>query len=312
LRRCSNSAPPTQGLSNELPSSSRSPFRTRQIEYPRISVVVPTRDRPESLRRCLDALATQTVLDELEVIVIDDGSAAAAEIEDVVEGHPSALLIRQRHSGPASARNLGAANSRGEFVCFTDDDCEPSPAWAEHLVRAIESGADAAAGRTLNGDPGSALAAASELIAGAPALLNRPSPGELTFAPSNNLACRAEILSEVPFDERYPVAAGEDRDWCRRLLAKGYVLRSEPAALLVHRPEPTLRGFLRQQVRYGRGAFWFRRRGLERQPLESPHFYLMLLRSSFRQGLRTGVLVTVAQAATAVGFLLAWAGERER
>ena len=82
--------------------------------------------------------------------------------------------------------------------------------------------------------------------------------------------------------------------------------------MLVHRPEPTLRAFLRQQVRYGRGAFWFRRRGPEPQPLESPHFYLSLLRSSFRQGPLTGLLVAVAQAATAVGFFLAWAGERDR
>jgi glycosyltransferase involved in cell wall biosynthesis len=275
-------------------------------------VVVPTRDRPESLRRCLDALAAQTVLDKLEVIVVDDGSSAAPLVKEVIGRYPFSRLIHQRHSGPASARNTGAANSRAEVICFTDDDCEPSPAWAERLVRAIESGADAAAGRTLSGDPGSALAAASELIAAAPALADEPSAGELTFAPSNNLACRAEILAEVPFDERYPVAAGEDRDWCRRFLDRGYVLRGEPAAALVHRPEPTFRAFLRQQVRYGRGAFWFRRSGPERRPLESPHFYLTLLRSSFRQGYRTGLLVALAQAATAVGFFLAWAGERER
>jgi glycosyltransferase involved in cell wall biosynthesis len=312
LKRCSNSALPTQGPSSELPSSSRPSLGTSQVEDPWISVVVPTRDRPGSLRRCLDALASQTVLDKLEVIVVDDGSTASAAVEEVVARYPFTRLISQTHSGPASARNAGAARSRGEFVCFTDDDCEPSPAWAERLVHAIEAGADAAAGKTLRGDPGSALAAASELIAGAPALLGEPSAGELTFAPSNNLACRGEVLTEVPFDERYPAAAGEDRDWCRRLLAGCYVLRREPGAALVHRPEPTFRAFLRQQVRYGRGAFWFRRRGPERQPLESPEFYLTLLRSSFRQGFRTGLLVAVAQAATAVGFLLAWAGERER
>jgi glycosyltransferase involved in cell wall biosynthesis len=277
-----------------------------------ISVIVPTRDRPESLRRCLDALAVQSALDDFEVIVVDDGSADPRAIEEIVGRHSFARVIRLDHSGPAGARNAGVASARGRFVCFTDDDCEPAPLWAARLVAALESGADAAAGRTLTGHPGSALAAASELIARAPALVDEPSDGELTFAPSNNLACRAEILAEVAFDERYPVAAGEDRDWCRRFLARGYVLRSEPTAALVHRPEPTLRAFLRQQVRYGRGAFWFRRSGPERRPLESPHFYGALLRSSFRQGFRTGLLVAVAQGATAVGFFLAWAGERER
>ena len=274
--------------------------------------MVPTRDRAEPLRRCLDALAAQTVLDQLEVIVVDDGSVDGDAVEGVVGGYPFVRLIRRRSSGPARARNVGVSHSRGEYVCLTDDDCEPSPSWAERLVRAIESGADAVAGRTITADRGGALAAASDLIAGAPALVGKGTAGQLVFAPSNNLACRAELLSEVPFDERYPVAAGEDRDWCRRILAKGYLLRGEPEAVLVHRPEPTLRAFLRQQVRYGRGAFWFRRRGPEPQPLEPPHFYLSLLRTSFRRGPLTGLLVAVAQAATAVGFFLAWAGERDR
>jgi cellulose synthase/poly-beta-1,6-N-acetylglucosamine synthase-like glycosyltransferase len=246
------------------------------------------------------------------VIVVDDGSVAGAAVEGLVARYPFARLIRRRNSGPASARNAGVSDSRGDYVCLTDDDCEPAPTWAEQLVRAIESGADAVAGRTITGDRGSALAAASDLIAGAPALVGEASAGELVFAPSNNVACRSELLAEVPFDDRYPVAAGEDRDWCRRILAKGYVLRGEPGAVLVHRPEQTLRAFLGQQVRYGRGAFWFRRRGPEPQPLESPHFYLRLLRTSFRQGFLTGVLVAVAQGATAVGFFLAWAGERGR
>jgi glycosyltransferase involved in cell wall biosynthesis len=277
-----------------------------------VTVVVPTRDREEPLRRCLDALAAQTVLDQLEVIVVDDGSVDGAGVEGVVATYPFARLIRRRNSGPASARNAGVSNARGAYVCLTDDDCEPSPTWAERLVRAIESGADAVAGRTVTGDRGGALAAASDLIAGAPALGGETLAGALVFAPSNNLACRAELLATVPFDERFPVAAGEDRDWCRRMLAKGYVLRGEPEAVLVHLPEPTLRAFLRQQVRYGRGACWFRRRGLKQLPLEAPHFYLRLLRSGFRQGPRTGLLIAVAQAATAVGFLLAWIGERDR
>ena len=304
--------PLTRGPSSELPSSSRNTSRTRQIATPRIAVVVPTRDRAEPLRRCLHALAAQTVLNQLEVIVVDDGSIDGAAVEGVVGGHPFARLIRRKSSGPASARNVGVSRSRAKYVCLTDDDCEPSPSWAEQLVRAIESGADAVAGRTITADRGGALAAASDLITGAPALVGKGSAGKLVFAPSNNLACRAELLSEVPFDERYPVAAGEDRDWCRRILAKGYLLRGEPEAVLVHRPEPTLRAFLRQQVRYGRGAFWFRRRGPEPQALEPPHFYLSLLRTSFRRGPLTGLLVAVAQAATAVGFFLAWAGERDR
>lgn len=243
--------------------------------------------------------------------MVDDGSAVPEAVAEVVGGQSFARLVRQNPSGPARARNAGAASARGEFVCLTDDDCEPLTDWAERLVAAIRSGADAAAGRIVRGNNG-AVAVASELIAEAPAFAVVGSHNSLSFAPSNNLACRADVLAAVPFDERYPTAAGEDRDWCARLIAGGYVLRREPSAALIHRPEVTLRAFVRQQLRYGRGAFWFRRGGRQRHPLEPPVFYLSLVGRGFRHGLRTGMLVAAAQGATAVGFLLEWARARER
>jgi glycosyltransferase involved in cell wall biosynthesis len=269
---------------------------------PLVSVVVPTRDRPASLSRCLAALAAQTVLDDLEVIVVDDGSTDPAAIVAVTRQHGFVRLIRLHHAGPAAARNAGARNGRGECLCFTDDDCEPAAGWAEALARAIEAGADAAAGRTLSADLGSAIAAAAEIVAEAPELASSPSNGGLSFAPTNNLACRADVLTVVPFDERYRAAAGEDRDWCARLAAAGYVLRSAPDAELVHRPTETFRAFLRQQVRYGRGAYRFRTWGA-RRGLEPPIFYARLIRRGFGRGAAAGLLVCVAQIATAIGFI---------
>jgi glycosyltransferase involved in cell wall biosynthesis len=290
-----------QDLSNESLRGS-APSRESRSVPPSISVVVPTRNRPLSLQRCLDALARQSCLEALEVIVVDDGSAEPEAVADVVRAHAFARLIRQRPSGPARARNAGVAVALGECVCFTDDDCEPGIVWAERLAAAIHAGADVVAGSTSTGEPGSAFAAASEVIVSAPSSL---STGELSFAPTNNVASRREVLLALPFDDSFPEAAGEDRDWCARLVAAGYVLQTEPAATLVHRPAVTFRSFLRQQVRYGRGAFWFRRGGHARRPLERPTFYVGLLRSGFRRGLGAGLLVTAAQAATAFGFLLA-------
>jgi glycosyltransferase involved in cell wall biosynthesis len=274
-----------------------------------ISVVIPTRDRPKALGRCLRALDAQTVSLELEVIVVDDGSFAGDVVAEVVRQYRFARLIRQPASGPATARNVGIASARGRVVCLTDDDCEPGVGWAESLARAIDSGADAAAGRTLSGDPDSALAAASELIAAAP-MWTAGSPAEdLSFAASNNLACRRDVLAAVSFDERYGRAAGEDRDWCSRLKTAGYALRAEPAATLVHRPEMSFRAFLQQQLRYGRGAFRFRSARTDRR-LERPSFYLRLIRRSFREGAQVGFLVCVAQVVTAMGFIAEWTSSR--
>ncbi|MDP1850369.1 MAG: glycosyltransferase, partial [Solirubrobacteraceae bacterium] len=106
-----------------------------------ISVVVPTRDRPEALARCLAALARQRGADELEIVVVDDsdGGGAAA---------PGARVVHGGARGPAAARNLGVRAARGAIVCFTDDDCVPAPDWAQRLAAACADGG-AAAGPTL-------------------------------------------------------------------------------------------------------------------------------------------------------------------
>ncbi|MGH2951859.1 MAG: glycosyltransferase family 2 protein, partial [Solirubrobacterales bacterium] len=94
-----------------------------------VSVVVPTRDRPESLARCLRALAGQE-LGELEIVVVDDGSRDRGTVEAVVARTSRARVIRLPGRGPAAARNVGARAAEGRVVCFTDDDCEADPGWA--------------------------------------------------------------------------------------------------------------------------------------------------------------------------------------
>jgi glycosyltransferase involved in cell wall biosynthesis len=263
---------------------------------PSISVVVPTRDRPSALEACLAALDAQTIADRLEVVVVDDGSVAADTIAVIVARHPIARLVRQGRAGPAAARNAGARKARGETLCFTDDDCLPEVAWVEELVVAIREGADAVAGRTLS--PRGALADASEVISRAPAAAAE------AFAPSNNLACRKAVFEAVPFDESYQRAAAEDRDWCARLVATGHSLRSQPSARLLHRPHLTLSSFLRRQMRYGQGAYRFRSNA--RRRLEPISFYVALVQRGFSRGFRVGVLVSLAQVATAYGWARGW------
>jgi hypothetical protein len=94
-----------------------------------------------------------------------------------------------------------------------------------------------------------------------------------------------------------------------RLIANGRRLCLEPTARLVHNQELTLRRFLRQQARYGRGAYRFRRRGVNR-PFEPAGFYWLLLREGFAEGLAVGILVAAAQVATAGGYAREWLADR--
>jgi glycosyltransferase involved in cell wall biosynthesis len=278
---------------------------------PQISVVVPTRDRPDRLAVCLAALERQTVAD-LEIVVVDDASRDAAAVAAVVAWAPRARLVRGAGRGPAAARNAGVAAASAPVVCFTDDDCDPVPGWAAALAARIAGGADAAAGPTRNGRPHSVVAAAAQAVATHLAEAAVDPAGRMRFAPTSNLACRAEVCAAVPFDESYPLAAGEDRDWCARLVGSGRTLAFTPDALVRHHQELSPSGFWRQQVRYGRGAYRFRAgHGTLRRP-EPPSFYLGLLRRGFRDGVRAGVLVGVAQVATAVGMVQEAAATRRR
>ena len=269
---------------------------------PRVAVVVPTRDRPRSLARCLRALERQTA-EPYEVIVVDDGSAHPEAVRAAVGERTVVRLVRNPGTGPAAARNAGARATSAPYVCFTDDDCEPGAEWIARLVAALEQGADVVAGPTVNARPTDPLATASQAVCDhlAEATLDHSS-GRIGFASSSNLACRATVLAVVPFAERFPSAAGEDRDWCARVADAGHALVFEPAAAVAHHQELSLARFCRQHVRYGNGAHRFRRGRRSGRRLEPAGFYLGLLRRGFDLGPAVGLLVFAAQLATAVGL----------
>jgi glycosyltransferase involved in cell wall biosynthesis len=263
-----------------------------------ISIVVPTRDRPEALARCLGALASQD-LEGIELVVVDDGSRDRGAVERVVAAH-GARLVRSPGRGPASARNLGAHAASREIVCFTDDDCEPLPAWARTLAAAVRAAPGrVAAGRTVSPPGAPAPVVASQAITNELVAASRRD-GALGFAPTCNLAGERATLARLPFDPAYP----EDRDWWARAIAAGIGARYEPEAVVVHRQQLGLGGFLGQQLRYGRGAARFRRGAGGKRGFGSAGFYLGLVRGGFREGAAVGALVLAAQMLTVIGVVV--------
>jgi cellulose synthase/poly-beta-1,6-N-acetylglucosamine synthase-like glycosyltransferase len=276
---------------------------TERSGAPAMSVVIPSRDRPAALAACLRALGMQEGAPDHEVIVVDDGSIDAAAVATVVAAH-GARVVRGEGRGPAAARNLGVRKARAPIVCLTDDDCRPGPGWLAALSRRFADGAAVVAGPTRTGsdDP---YAAASQVVTNHLTAWAPDAPdGLVVFAPTSNLAARAEVFASLPFDESFPLAAGEDRDWCLRLAAEGTAIAFEPEAWVDHHPALGLRGFWRQQVRYGRGAAHLRSDGAtEGAGLQPPRFYVDLLRAGFAEGTKVGGLVALAQVATATGIV---------
>jgi glycosyltransferase involved in cell wall biosynthesis len=103
---------------------------------PELSIVIPSYNRSDRLRACLDALTRQTqAAGDFEVIVVVDGSTD--ETMDMLAGFvaPYALrAIRQDNAGQAAARNRGIAAAAGRYCLFLDDDIIAVPKLvAEHL-----------------------------------------------------------------------------------------------------------------------------------------------------------------------------------
>jgi glycosyltransferase involved in cell wall biosynthesis len=256
-------------------------------EEPGVSVVVPTRGRPDALGRCLAALEAQTI--EVEVVVVEDAAGR----------------------GPAWARNEGVRRARGEVVCFTDDDCEPAAGWAEALTKPIlTGGAEAATGPVQMGVGATAADRAWEAIVNY-LQVKATAPGSASpgFAVTANLAGRRSLLQRFPFDVSFPAAAGEDRDWSERVAQEGVAPRFVPDAVVEHQSGMSTAGFLHQQYRYGRGAARYRASASNRRP-GSPSFYTGLIRAGFTRGLAPGLLVTAAQASTLAGVIRETASTR--
>ena len=94
-----------------------------------VTVVIPARDRPAHLDRCLSALGR-----DYPVIVVDDGSRQPGEIAGLCRRHGATLIRRPRSGGPGPARNDGLAQVSTRLVAFLDSDCVAGPEWITSLA----------------------------------------------------------------------------------------------------------------------------------------------------------------------------------
>ena len=101
------------------------------VQEPEVSILIPSRDRPQCLPRTLaSALRQQDV--HAEIIIIDDGSRVpVAELLEPVASRRVRVIRQEQPTGVSSARNAGIAAARGQWLAFLDDD----DLWAPTKVR---------------------------------------------------------------------------------------------------------------------------------------------------------------------------------
>lgn len=202
-----------------------------------LTVVVPTRDRPEMLRRCLDSVRAALRPGD-QLIVVDSASRDRVQVAAVATA-AGATVLRCDRPGVNRARNAGWRQGTHELVLFTDDDVVVDAAWADAFADACRAHPDVAfvtgwIGVPPGQDPGLQVAVKDD---SQPAVLDRDSRGILGHSAS--LAVRRSVLERVGgFDEALG-AGGKFRsapelDLFDRIFATGAVGRFEPTARAWH------------------------------------------------------------------------------
>jgi len=194
---------------------------------PQLTVGITTRNRPESLRTCVDSLRHIEHLD-LEILVFDDASEIPAS--DALLSQPRVRIIRDdRGRGNIVGRNVLMKAARAQTVLLLDDDAALlGGSSVERAVRVIQSdrqvGAVAFAQANVDGTPW------PEGMQPGRGQAPRYVPAFIGFA---HLLNRAVFLSLGGYRESF-VFYGEEKEYCLRLLDRGYRVVYLPDALVIH------------------------------------------------------------------------------
>jgi glycosyltransferase involved in cell wall biosynthesis len=108
---------------------------------PRFSIVVPAYNRAATVSLAVDSILRQDI-DDLEVIVVDDGSTDETAAVVAAYDDPRVRLTSQHNAGAGAARNTGVALARGDLLTFLDSDDEALPGWLAAYASAFDGGAD--------------------------------------------------------------------------------------------------------------------------------------------------------------------------
>jgi glucosyl-dolichyl phosphate glucuronosyltransferase len=234
----------------------------RVTRRPDLSIVVCTYNRSTSLRRTLASLAAQATPPGLvwELLVVDNNSRDGTQrvIDDfAATASMSFRSLFVGEQGLSRARNAGVGDSRGDIVCFTDDDVDPAVDWVARIDAAISHDVDIVGGRILPAWCTPPPAWLDPSFHGAFAILDYAFPAQVLRADGvpcvwgANMAFRRQVFDTVGlFDTRRGLVGnrrygGEEIDLVGRALSAGFRAVYDPSVVVWHRI-----GTDRARVRY--------------------------------------------------------------
>jgi GT2 family glycosyltransferase len=234
---------------------------------PDVSIVIPTHQRRQSLKRVLDALGAQTVAPgRFEVIVVCDGCTdGTAEMCRGLSPEYSLRVIEQPQQGPAGARNRGLAEAVGDLIVFLDDDVVPGEELIARHVQAHVDHERAVVIGPLLAPPGFALAPWTRWEANMLAdqyrsmTAGRWEPSPRQFYTGNASVRREHLLAAGGFDPDFHRA--EDVELAYRLQRLPLTFHFSAGAQGWHYAQRSLRSWLAAARAYGEADVAMYRRG---------------------------------------------------
>jgi len=216
---------------------------------PKVSVVVATKNGARTLRECLQTLSRLRYPD-YEIIVVNDGSTD--ETAKIIESFSNVKCITHKaNQGLSGSRNDGYKAASGDIVAYTDDDCRVPEYWLNYLCQGLIESQNVAVGGPNYlpvDDPPVARAVMASPGNPSAVLLNDK---QAEHIPGCNMAFWKWALEETGGFDPIFRCAGDDVDFCWRILQKGWTIGWKPSAFVWHCRRSTVKAYLKQQAGYG-------------------------------------------------------------
>lgn len=235
------------------------PFETVKVEWPLpkklplVTIIVPTKDKIELLRPCVEGVLERTDYSNLELLIVDNGSVeprTAAYLDEVVKDPKVRLLTYPGPYNFSAINNFAVKHARGQYLCLLNNDTEVvTQAWLSEMMRYALRPHVAAVGAKLLYEDGSIQHAGvvigiGEAAGHAHRFLRRGEPGYFRqphvaqFISAVTAAClvvkKEKFVAVGGLDEVHLPVAFNDVDLCLKLEAAGWRNVYVPHAVLLH------------------------------------------------------------------------------
>jgi len=224
---------------------------------PFVSVIIPVRNDPVRLRKCLQVLEEQTYpQNAYEVLVVDNRSDES--IEPIVAEFKQAKASFDDRPGQFNARNTGIGLARGEVLAFTDADCIPAPDWieqgAKRLLNTPNCGIVGGKVNIFFKDPDHPTIV--ELYDHMTYLDQKLYIEKLNFSATANLFTFKHVFDHVGLfaGNRNSLDDSDDVEWGQRVAASGYALLYADDVCVAHPARYSFTQLLEKEKRVAKGS----------------------------------------------------------